>query len=60
MQFRQMIRKMEKKVIKLIFKCTEQETREKKDPVLTEEDSEKDDFRQFLSDLWLEQQEQMG
>lgn len=46
----------------MIFRCKgqETETREKKDPVLTEEDTEKDDFRQFLSDLWLEQQEQMG
>ena len=61
MQFRMMIRKTEKKVIKLICRCTGQETETReKDPVLTEEDTEKDDFQKFLSDLWLEQQEQMG
>ena len=60
MLFQKKILKTKKKVIKLIYRCTEQETREKKDPVLTEENTEKDDFQQFLSDLWLEQQEQMG
>lgn len=37
---------------------TEQETREKKDPALINKDNEKDDFRQFLDDLRMEQQEQ--
>ena len=39
---------------------TETETKEKKDPVVIEQESETDEFRKFLSDLWLEQQEQMG
>lgn len=40
---------------------SETETREK-DPVVIEQDSdtEKDDFKTLLFDLWLEQQEQMG
>lgn len=44
----------------MIYHCTDQDTREKKDPVPTDEDTEKDDFQKFLSDLWLEQHEQMG
>lgn len=37
---------------------TEQEAREKKDPALLEKDTAKDDFRKFLDDLRMEQQEQ--
>ena len=38
------------------------DTREKRDPVVIEQDSdtEKDDFKRLLFDLWLEQTEQMG
>ncbi len=41
---------------------TETDTREKRDPVVIEQDSdtENDDFKRLLFDLWLEQTEQMG
>ena len=37
---------------------TEQETKGEKDPALLEKDTAKDDFRKFLDDLRMEQQEQ--
>lgn len=41
---------------------TETDTREKRDPVVIEQDSDtgNDDFKRLLFDLWLEQTEQMG
>ena len=42
----------------MIFTATEQDTRQQKDPAAIDKETEKDDFRQFLDDLRMEQQEQ--
>lgn len=45
-------------MIKLEYIVIEQDTRKQKDPAAIDKETEKDDFRQFLDDLRMEQQEQ--
>lgn len=58
MQFQMKTYKTERQVIKLEYIVIEQDTRKQKDPAAIDKETEKDDFRQFLDDLRMEQQEQ--